>query len=423
MKITCISPYVPTAASSHAGGLFLFHYVASLIGAHDVQLIAPSNPDNVLAVASAPRGLATYLFSVPRRPATQLGRAVRYLRWVNTGLNPGVGIVAAFGRDTKIAAILERSDRVEIHWSEYLSVVPVIRKLRPDIPLSAVLHDVWAQTVPRRALQSASLKERVGARLQLRNVVAQEIRLCNLCDLVFVFKNEDGHLLASLGVSTKVVVIGPYLHTPAEPLGWASGAREALFIGALHRPENNEGIRWFLRRVWPLVLRHMPQARLVVAGANPQPGLTSRPDLNLIVTGWVDDFDPLYRHASIFVAPLLTGGGLKFKVPQAMLYGLPVVATPIAAEGISPPAPPSVLAAVTDQPEAFANAVVSVMTDQARATLIGQVARQWVLGHFSFTGTLQSMEAHHTRMFEVPRIGPRKHEVGTEHGHGVRGPD
>ena len=93
-------------------------------------------------------------------------------------------------------------------------------------------------------------------------------------------------------------------------------------------------VLWFLDHVWPRIQLECPASRFVVAGAQPPPELRDRAGTAVVVTGWVDDLGSLYAEADVFVAPLILGAGLKFKVPQAMVYGLPVVATPIAAEGI-----------------------------------------------------------------------------------------
>ena len=72
-----------------------------------------------------------------------------------------------------------------------------------------------------------------------------------------------------------------------------------------------------------------------------------------VVTGYVEDLDAVYRDSSLFVAPLIAGAGVKFKVLDAMASGLPVIATPIAAEGIVEDAGESCFAAITEDPESW----------------------------------------------------------------------
>jgi glycosyltransferase involved in cell wall biosynthesis len=78
------------------------------------------------------------------------------------------------------------------------------------------------------------------------------------------------------------------------------------------------------------------------------------------------------------------GAGLKFKVPQAMLYNLPVVTTSVGAEGIVEEAGTAVFGAVTDEPAEFAAAVVRCLSDQAHSATVAAAALSWAADRFSF---------------------------------------
>jgi glycosyltransferase involved in cell wall biosynthesis len=103
-----------------------------------------------------------------------------------------------------------------------------------------------------------------------------------------------------------------------------------------------------------------------------------------VVTGELPDLQPCYLNAGVFVAPLLHPGGLKFKVPQAMAYGLPVVATSVAARGVVEAAPEGVFWAVTDDPRQMGQALIDVLRRPADAAAVRQRAASWCGEHFSF---------------------------------------
>ena len=201
-------------------------------------------------------------------------------------------------------------------------------------------------------------------------------------DLVMVFKRPDVDLLRRLGVTTEAAVIAPRLDLPlpSEPT-----PGRVLFTGAMWRPENDEAARWLVREVWPAVRVSAPDATLVIAGAAPSDALraAATATAGVEVTGEVDDLGPLYASASVFVAPLLIAGGLKFKVAQAMLCGLPVVATSTAAAGIVDVAPPGTLWAVTDDAASMAAALVGAVAEPARAAATGAAAAAWAAEQWS----------------------------------------
>jgi glycosyltransferase involved in cell wall biosynthesis len=80
------------------------------------------------------------------------------------------------------------------------------------------------------------------------------------------------------------------------------------------------------------------------------------------VTGYVEDADPYFNAAAVFVAPLRYGAGVKGKIGHAMSRGLPVVTTSIGAEGIG--IIDGVHGLVRDDAESFAAAVAEVSSDR-----------------------------------------------------------
>jgi glycosyltransferase involved in cell wall biosynthesis len=209
-----------------------------------------------------------------------------------------------------------------------------------------------------------------------------------------VFKAADGAVIGRLGVTTPVVVIDPWLEVPDEAeQDTPRTAGEVLFTGAMWRRENDEGVRWLLERVWPQVRQAVPGARLVVAGSGPSHALLRAAEAagGVSVTGEVPDLGVHYRRASVFVAPLLVGGGLKFKVPQAMAHALPVVATSIAAEGVEEAAPAGALWAVSDDPAVLADRLVEALRDPVAAAACGRRAAGWARHRFAAAATTDAL--------------------------------
>src|SRR5690606_30536367 len=73
-----------------------------------------------------------------------------------------------------------------------------------------------------------------------------------------------------------------------------------------------------------------------------------------------------------FVAPLRSGAGVKFKTVDAMLRGVPIVTTGVGAEGIDAP---ELFGAVTDDADAFAEAVIASLQEPDSA--LTTRAQQW----------------------------------------------
>lgn len=136
--------------------------------------------------------------------------------------------------------------------------------------------------------------------------------------------------VSSLARHSKCVRLVPNSIPMFEPLPEPASCGVGFIGNWDHRP-NVDGVEWFLKRVWPLVLKGFPNARFFTAGSGHRPSfLDSEATTDL---GAVRDVRALYERVTVAVAPLRYGAGLKGKVAEAYAYGRPVAGTSIAFEG------------------------------------------------------------------------------------------
>lgn len=160
------------------------------------------------------------------------------------------------------------------------------------------------------------------------------------------------------------------------PLDVRTDAHRITFLGTMLWPPNAEGVMWFAEHVWPLVLAQCPEAVLTVIGKQPTAavrGLARRFSGRAEVTGYVADPTALLRETAVFVVPLLSGGGMRVKILDAWLRGLPVVSTTLGAEGIDVRDGDDIVLANT--PEKMASAIVGLLKDPSERERIGAAGR------------------------------------------------
>ncbi len=161
------------------------------------------------------------------------------------------------------------------------------------------------------------------------------------------------------------------------PIDRRPGSQEVLTLGSLHYAPNAEGIRWFVRQVFPSVRERVSGARLTIAGRSPPGDLLREAkdsDGAISVTGYVEDLEPLLRRSGVVVVPVLSGSGMRVRILEALSRGMPVVTTTIGAEGIA--ARPGTDLLVADSPEEFAAAVVRVLREPETAALLSANGRR-----------------------------------------------
>jgi glycosyltransferase involved in cell wall biosynthesis len=162
-------------------------------------------------------------------------------------------------------------------------------------------------------------------------------------------------------------------------------AHEIVFTGSMDWLPNEDAILWFAEAVLPLVRRRVPDATLTVVGRNPTPrvlALAGRGDGAVTVTGSVPDVRPYLERAAAFTVPIRIGGGTRLKIFEAMAMGKPVVSTAIGAEGL--PVAHGETALLADEPQAMADALVSVLNDPESAAALGRRAAEWVRAEFGW---------------------------------------
>jgi glycosyltransferase involved in cell wall biosynthesis len=149
-----------------------------------------------------------------------------------------------------------------------------------------------------------------------------------------------------------------------------------LFVGDLSWPPNREGVRWFRERVWDLVVRQRPQARAEILGRG-APLLrraAARPDF--LILGEQADTRPHWRRAAVSVVPIRVAGGTRLKILEAAACGVPVVSTPIGAEGLDLSQPDEIR--IAEAPEAFAAAICELLADRDGRRRQAEAARRRV---------------------------------------------
>jgi glycosyltransferase involved in cell wall biosynthesis len=109
--------------------------------------------------------------------------------------------------------------------------------------------------------------------------------------------------------------------------------RDFLFIGSYKHPPNADAVEWFVREVWPLLAARGFPHRFIIAGSRVPDKIAALASEKIEVRGDVENLAQLFATCRLSVAPLRYGAGLKGKVVTSLSYGVPVVATSIAAEG------------------------------------------------------------------------------------------
>jgi glycosyltransferase involved in cell wall biosynthesis len=164
------------------------------------------------------------------------------------------------------------------------------------------------------------------------------------------------------------------------------------FIGGLHSGQTARAAVRLITSIWPLVHARMPAARLLVAGRGAADVLAEyvgRP--GVIVSDYVPNVTEFFAEASVFAFPSTVASGLHSKTMEAMAYGVPMVGTAEALEGV--PATQGVHAFIEDDDAAFAERIVELLASRAMRERMAEAARALLVEEFSPSPVLDRVEA------------------------------
>lgn len=175
--------------------------------------------------------------------------------------------------------------------------------------------------------------------VQSRRLRRYETRLCAASFRVIAVSEEDRTSLRYLGAKN-VSVLPNGVDTEHYRPGRKTGEERSpspfvVFVGTLDFRPNVDAVVWFADNVMPLLRRENSGVRFAIVGRSPSPAVLSLAAEDIEVVGPVVDERPWLARAAAYVVPLRSGGGMRFKVVQAMASGLPVVSTRFGAAGVA----------------------------------------------------------------------------------------
>ncbi len=131
-----------------------------------------------------------------------------------------------------------------------------------------------------------------------------------------------------------IVHVLPNVHEERGAVPPLAGRAGVLFVGGFEHPPNVDGALMLVNEVMPLVWRELPHVAVKIVGGDAPDAVRLLASDQVEIAGWVPDLDSVLDSTRTLVAPLTYGAGLKGKVTQALAHGVPVVTTPIGAEGL-----------------------------------------------------------------------------------------
>ena len=248
----------------------------------------------------------------------------------------------------------------------------------PSVPVLLRPHNVEYRIWERTAGLARGWKK-IYMKLLARRIRKFETAQVNRYSALIPISEEDARQFNEMGNKKPTIVCptGIDSFTEADHEEIAREGRSVGHLGALDWLPNQDGIRWFVRDVWPRVLTAVPDAVFNLAGRNAPRGWDHEiagPGISFL--GEISNAEAFITRQNVMVIPLFSGSGMRIKLLQYLSLGRAVVTTPVGSEGIG--ITPGYHALVETEPEQFAQQLIELLLDPEACRKIGQNGRDLI---------------------------------------------
>lgn len=247
-----------------------------------------------------------------------------------------------------------------------LNLIPLHRKYK-NIPITVQQHNIEYLTMRNvsKISHMCFLKKTIwfieSIRLEIFEKLLYHTKL--ISSYTFFSIKDKEYFEEKLNFKNKSLSVIPLgadeHHSLNESNNLSANCSNILFVGKMSSEVNISAAVWFVTLVLPLIKKSIPNARLYIAGADPDKEIKKLNCQEIIVTGGFKSPDEIYNISNLVVIPVFYGGGVKGKLLEAISYKKPVVTTSHGIRGTL--FQDQVHLILADNPEKFAQACIQVL--------------------------------------------------------------
>ncbi|MFN7955128.1 MAG: glycosyltransferase family 4 protein [bacterium] len=399
MKILIVSPYLPRSGIGHGGGLVIYNLLRHLGPRHRITLLSfLQHPDEAAHLGE----IEPYVERI--RTVVHDFEHISKAERLRNVLSPDPSFTVhltdpAFLGELKRLISTESFDIVQL---EYLFLAHYARHIQhPRIVLDLI--ECFGRHWRGRIRNERLTPRQAYFRFDWWKAERFERSIIRHFRKVFTLTDEDRAWLLARCPDLPIHVRLPGVDLPELATIADRPRKGILFVGSFKHPANHDGLAYFLKEVFPRIRATRPETVLTVVGAPAPREFESVPGVD--VRGFVDDLEPVYRAAQLCIAPIRFGGGIKTKVLEALAHEVPVVTTPLGAEGIG--ASDGRELVVAKGAAEFASQTVELLDDPARCERMGKAGRRLVATRYAWQPIIDELDAHYRDLLgETADVAP-----------------
>jgi glycosyltransferase involved in cell wall biosynthesis len=287
---------------------------------------------------------------------------------------------ATSGRAQVAALIDSLSENPDIIFVHRLNSFCPLLKIKEKLPpIYFDLDDIEHKKFFRDLNQPPKWMAKNLLYLHIPALLWGEHKAIRLSECTVVCSEQDKRYLEKICRRNSIVAIPNAVRIPNGVK--VPNDQTVLFLGDYWYKPNANAAEYIIENIWPAIQSEIPEAKLILAGKNPQYIKYYKSDLSKVeFTGFINELDSLYNRTRVVCTPIFSGGGTRFKILEAAAYGKSIVSTSIGVEGIGMVNEKHFI--MRNNAQSMADACIRLLKDYKLCEQIGKEARELVANNY-----------------------------------------
>lgn len=299
----------------------------------------------------------------------------------------------------KLAKLLQKNKYDIIHFDGlqitiYLDVVRQYSKAACVMRAANVEHKIWEGL----AKNETNILKKWYLKKAAHQLKAYELATIKKLDGLITVSIEDKEFFIQNGFDKSINIA--YTGFDITQLPPVTTIENCIYhIGAMDWMPNIEGLRWFMKEVWPLVHSQKPYFILHLAGKNMGEEFYQYQNLNVKNHGQVFNAMEFVADKSTLIVPLFSGSGMRVKTVEAMAMGKCIIGTEMAAQGL--PSDVKKYLIIVNSAQEFAEKIIYYAHNPDEANALGQQAKLYAMNHFEVKQIAESVVQYYNTVAKI----------------------
>lgn len=265
----------------------------------------------------------------------------KILRWIYIKNRP-FPILKYTNESEKILLSIIESNKYDYIFVRYIYNTGSLFKLLDKYKKRTIIDfdDILSGSLYEAKIASANGQLRkLRLKVNKKYLTDYERRCLSFGASIFCSEKDKEKLINQFNEKNAFVVPNIYTNNSFEGYDFGDGFQNGnilLFVGTLGYEPNAEGLRWFIKNIYPDFRRKYPDSRLIVVGHSSKDECIKlcRDEEGVELHKNALDVKEYYRKCKAVIVPILVGGGTRIKILEAAMAYRPVISTQIGAEGL-----------------------------------------------------------------------------------------